>query len=125
MRLIFAFFFFSILAVRADFDQIPAPPDEPQQLSGIGAVLKTDGGKAVVQQLLPNGSAGKAGVLVGDVLLEVDGKKTLGMQLNDIVDRIRGPKGTKVHIVVERAGAAAPLTFDIVRKTLTLPAAVY
>ncbi len=125
MRLVLAFFFVSMLGLWADFDQIPAPPDDPQQLAGIGAVLKNDGGKAVVQSLLPDGSAGKAGVQAGDVILEVDGKKTAGMQLGDIIGRVRGPKGTKVHLVVERAGAAAPLAFDILRKTLTLPPGTY
>jgi len=76
-------------------------------LEGIGAVLSREDEYATIQRLIPAGPADKSGKLQpSDRILAVgqenDGEMTdvVGWRLDDVVDRIRGPKGTKVLLEV-------------------------
>ena len=57
----------------------------------------------------------KAGIHPGDIITAVDGKSTLGMGSDDVVNLLKGDKDTHVHVTVARAGTQQPLTFDLVR----------
>jgi len=57
----------------------------------------------------------KAGLRAGDVLLEIDDKKTDGLTTTEIAERLKGQKGTRVQIKVQREGSSDPITFNIVR----------
>ncbi|HEX3437597.1 MAG TPA: S41 family peptidase [Pseudacidobacterium sp.] len=63
----------------------------------------------------------KAGVRPGDVIVSVDDKKTDSMSSEDVANMLKGPKGTHVKLSVSREGAAAPLTFDLVRDEIPHP----
>jgi carboxyl-terminal processing protease len=70
-------------------------------LTGIGAMLEVKDGKPVVRGVLPDSPASKAGLKAGDVIVEVDGKPTEGVDLNQIVSRIVGPAGSVVRLMVQ------------------------
>ena len=57
----------------------------------------------------------KAGIRPGDVILEVNDKKTDNLTTTEVADLLKGPRGTHVQIVVGRDGLDKPLTFNIVR----------
>ncbi len=59
--------------------------------------------------------AAKAGLLAGDLILEIDGAKTDKMDLIEAVNRIRGEKGTPVKLLIMREGWKEPREFVIVR----------
>lgn len=88
-----------------------------KNFTGIGAALKTikKNGKEVfvIQQPLEGGPAFKAGLKANDVILEVDGAVTDGLDLQKLVDKIKGAKGTTVNLKVERGPDT--LDFSIVR----------
>jgi len=63
----------------------------------------------------------KAGVRPGDVIVSVDGKATDNLNSEEVANMLKGPKGTHVHLTVSREGAAAPLTFDLVRDEIPHP----
>jgi carboxyl-terminal processing protease len=46
----------------------------------------------------------KAGLLSKDIILQIDGKSTKGMDTNQAVSLIRGEAGTKVTLIIERNG---------------------
>ncbi len=71
---------------------------------GIGAVLTTQGGKLAVSSVLAGSPAQKAGLLPGDILLQINGRRTEGMSLEQAVQRIRGAVGTPVVLQVLRGG---------------------
>jgi C-terminal processing protease CtpA/Prc len=80
-------------------------------------------GRIVVKQLVAGGPAHLAGVKVGDVITQIDGKNTEGSDFRDMVDhRLRGRAGTPVTIKVRRPGNAKILTFHLIRRQLVLPA---
>lgn len=86
-------------------------------LSGIGVYVEIAQKTGLVSVAAPiKGSPGeKAGLRAGDAILAVDDKDIQGMSIDEAVNLIRGPKGTKVKLTVKREGAAEYLTFVITR----------
>lgn len=73
-------------------------------LTGIGVMLELKGGRPAVRNVLPNSPAHKAGVKTGDVITEIDGKATEGLEMNEITRRIIGPPGAPVSLTLEADG---------------------
>jgi carboxyl-terminal processing protease len=90
-------------------------------LEGIGARMSVRKGRPTIIQTMPNSPARAAGVQAGDVLVAVDGQKVEGMSLDQIVDKVRGPAGTTVHLRVLREGEARPLDIDVPRARINVP----
>ncbi|MGE4533453.1 carboxy terminal-processing peptidase [Halomonas sp.] len=80
-------------------------------LEGIGALLQADGEYVKVASLVPGGPAERAGVLEpADRIVGVgqeDGEmvNVVGMRLDEVVDLIRGPKGSVVRLDIVPAQA--------------------
>lgn len=87
-------------------------------LEGIGAALRSEDGFAVIESLIPGGSAERSKMLQPkDKIIAVaqDGEKpvpVIDMDLKDVVRQIRGKKGTKVGLTVLREGKASK-TFNV------------
>ncbi len=91
-------------------------------LQGIGAELTIGpDGLITVASPLKGSPAEKAGLLPKDVIIKVDGKSVESLSLTQVVDRIRGKKGTTVTLTVLREKATQPVTLSIVRDTITIP----
>lgn len=67
------------------------------------------------------GSAEKAGILAGDVIVSVDGTSIIGMETGDVQTLIRGEEGSQVAISVLRDGQT--LTFTVIRAKIETPVA--
>ena len=89
--------------------------------SGIGAQLgqDSDGNLEVIAPIagLP---ADKAGLKAQDLITSINGVSTSGESIDDAVNKIRGPKGTKVTLQVVR-NHTQTLSFTITRDDITLP----
>ncbi|MCX7955616.1 MAG: S41 family peptidase [Patescibacteria group bacterium] len=72
------------------------------KFEGIGAQLGLKNNRIIVIAPLKNSPAEKSGVKAGDFINAVDNQKTSGWTLNYAVSKIRGPKGTKVKLTLER-----------------------
>jgi carboxyl-terminal processing protease len=78
---------------------------------GVGIEFEVDEGKPTVVTPIEGSPAFNAGVLAGDVIVKVDGKKTLGLQTTDLAKMITGPLGTKVTLTVQHeSGQTVDLT---------------
>lgn len=92
-------------------------------LTGIGAELDQDSaGNVVVMSPIDGSPASNAGVLAKDVITTINGQSTSGMSVNDAVNKIRGPKGSKVMLGILRGGDQQ-LTLTITRDTISVPTA--
>lgn len=70
---------------------------------GIGATLTlVDGIPQIAQAPIKDTPAEKAGLKAGDQILAVDGKETTGKSLTEIVNQVRGEKGTNVTLTLKR-----------------------
>ena len=72
----------------------------------------------IVMRLVRKAPAEGAGLKEGDVVTAVDGVAVDGLTTEEVVGKVRGPKGTTVKLTVTRAGAAAPVEVPIVRDTI-------
>jgi len=83
--------------------------------SGIGAEVTMQDGKVVVVSAMKDSPAERAGIHPKDVLLSVNGESLEGLDLSEAVAKIRGPKGTKAKLVVQRVGMAEPIQLILIR----------
>jgi carboxyl-terminal processing protease len=87
---------------------------------GIGAQLETADKQVRVVTPLEGSPARKAGIRPGDILLEIDGEPTTGVDLTDVVKRILGPQGSTVRLKIRRQGGQ-DLDLAVTRDTVKLP----
>ncbi|WP_462412497.1 lmo1851 family serine protease [Neobacillus sp. Marseille-QA0830] len=87
---------------------------------GIGAEIQEKDGHIVIVSPIKGSPAEKAGLKPDDIILSVDGKSLQGMTSTEAVTIIRGKKGTKVELSIQRAGTSAPLTVPIVRDEIPI-----
>ncbi|WP_151733798.1 S41 family peptidase ['Paenibacillus yunnanensis' Narsing Rao et al. 2020] len=88
--------------------------------SGIGAEVSSENGKVVVVSPIKGSPAEKAGIQAKDIILSVNGETLEGLELNDAVAKIRGPKGSEAVLEIQRSGSAEALKFTIVRDDVKL-----
>jgi carboxyl-terminal processing protease len=87
---------------------------------GIGATVDMVNGRLTVVAPIKGAPADKAGLQAGDVILQVDGKPIVNMDVSEAVALIRGPKGTPVRLTVQR-GSNPSFELTIVRDTIDVP----
>jgi carboxyl-terminal processing protease len=91
------------------------------ELEGIGARITVRDRRPTIMQAMPGSPAQKAGLKAGDVILKVDGEPVDALSLQQLVNKVRGPAGTSVHLEVQRQGQAQPLEIDITRAKVDVP----
>ncbi len=72
------------------------------KFGGIGIRPDKVGDYIVVAEVLPGNPAEAAGVKQGDLILSVDGKNVVGLELADVLPLIRGEPGTPVKLTLQR-----------------------
>lgn len=87
---------------------------------GIGAEIQEQDGSIVIVSPLKGSPAEKAGLRPNDKVLSVDGKSLQGMSSTEAVTLIRGEKGTKVELAIQRSGMDEPMNVSITRDTIPL-----
>ncbi len=87
---------------------------------GIGATVEMREGRLTIVSPIKGSPAEKAGLLPNDIVLQVNDTIIQNMDVNEAVRLIRGPKGTKVILRVQRT-KQDPFTVEIVRETIRTP----
>jgi carboxyl-terminal processing protease len=94
-----------------------------QRYSGIGARIEQPQPNTpslpAITQVFPGSPAERAGVQMGDRIKSVDGKDVSGLTAEEVANRIKGPEGTDVKIVIVHGTAERSLT--ITRASLIAP----
>ena len=92
------------------------------EFDGIGVVFNMLTDTIVVLNTVAGGPSYKAGVLPGDRIITVDGDTVAGRKINQdkIVERLRGPRGTKVSVGIQRSNVEGLVAVDIVRDKIPL-----
>ncbi len=92
--------------------------DQRGHYFGVGMQIgpsRTGNGKTICIAPFPGSPAYKAGIRPGDTILAVDDQPTDRLNLNEIADKLKGPRGTRVKVTIGREGSDAPLTFALIR----------
>lgn len=90
------------------------------QYGGIGAVVRKKGDYIVVTEPYEGFPAQKAGVMAGDVIIEVNGQSTKGKTTDDVVKILRGAPNSTATLVVQREGTQGTLKFEVTREEIKI-----
>ena len=95
--------------------------DQSGRYYGIGMMVGQKRGegedimRTIVKFPFSGSPAFKSGLRPGDAIMEVNDKKTDTLAMSNVAELLKGPRGTKVQVVVRREGQDKPITFNITR----------
>ena len=96
-----------------DFQQLRE--DQRGSYYGVGMTIQPKDSRVVVVAPFTGSPAYKAGIRPGDVILEVNDKRTDGMTTAEVADLLKGAKGTPVQVLIAREGVEKPIIFNLIR----------
>ena len=98
--------------------------NEPLQgnFEGVGISFNVFHDTLMVVATVPGGPSEKVGLRAGDRIVQVDAKKIAGIGLknSDVYDLLRGKKGTKVEMKINRKGEPNLLDFTVIRDKIPI-----
>ncbi len=92
----------------------------PEQAGSTGIVATISGGALRVISPRDGSPAVEAGIKPGDVIFMIDKETTFDLTLNDVEQRLRGPAGSEVALLVRR-GTGVPIEIKVKRADGKLP----
>ena len=97
------------------------------EFGGIGVVIQQDIDTMVITftNVYENSPGEKAGLKDGDILYKVDGEDVTGQDLDTVVSKIRGEKGTKVEITVYRKNTSEEYSCTVTRDIIEVTTVAY
>ncbi len=90
--------------------------------AGLGVQIDVRDGWITVVSPLPDSPAERAGIQTGDRIVEMEGRSTEGWTVDEATRELRGPKGSRVNIMVDRPGLEALLPFRLTRADIQVHA---
>ena len=119
-----------LLVKELDPHSVYIPAAEMQQLNeplegefdGIGVVFNMATDTVIVLNVIPQGPSDKAGIKAGDRIIEINDTLVAGQKLpqRDVVKKLRGPRGTTVHLGLGRQGITDLVGVDVVRDKIPI-----
>lgn len=85
---------------------------------GLGILVTKRNDQVTVITPLEGTPAARLGIRAGDIISEVEGVSTDELPLDDVVKRLKGPKGSTVHIKIMRVGIEEPIPLTIIRAAI-------
>lgn len=108
---------------RKEFEELRT--DQRSEYFGIGASIGNrrfgENIETYILATFPNSPAALANLRYGDRIIEVDGQQMSGRPSDDVRDRIRGPRGSQVSVLVERAATGNTEKVMITRAAVPQP----
>jgi carboxyl-terminal processing protease len=94
---------------------------ERNGFDGIGVTLDSSETEVRILSVLPDGPAERAGIKPDDLIVTIDGTATSTLTRDQVVQRLRGPAGSRVVVGIERKSEPQPLTVAVSRAHIVLP----
>lgn len=90
------------------------------EFGGVGIQIGVKDNRLAVIAPIEGTPAHKAGIQAGDFITKVNDETTKDLTLMDAVHKMRGPKGTKVSLTIQRDGVPDPLIFTLIRDIIKI-----
>lgn len=87
---------------------------------GIGVRFDIIDGYLTVIAPIAGSPSDQLGILAGDRIIKIDGESAVGLSTDEVYGRLRGPKGTTVHVSVARNGADEAIEYAITRDVIPI-----
>lgn len=87
---------------------------------GIGAIISRQGANILIAEPYEGMPAQRHDIRAGDIIVEVDGKSTKGLQTGDVSQMLRGPQGTEVELLLQRPGEQKTFRKKIIREVIQI-----
>jgi carboxyl-terminal processing protease len=88
---------------------------------GLGITISAVDGDITAVIVFEGSPAYKKGIRRGDVIANIDGKSAKGLTTLEAQGKLRGPKGTTVHIDIRRRGYEQLIPLDVTRDEVYIP----
>ena len=88
------------------------------EFTGLGLEVGMEDGYVTIISPIDGSPAAAADLQSGDVILKLDNAPVKGMTLNEAIEHMRGPKGSKIELTIGRPGESQPFTVTLVRDTI-------
>lgn len=90
------------------------------KFQGIGVQFNIIQDTITVITAISGGPSDQLGIMSGDRIISIDDSSAIGFQNEDVIRKLRGPKGTEVDVIIKRPNNSNPLKFTIVRDDIPL-----
>jgi carboxyl-terminal processing protease len=90
------------------------------EFGGLGIEVTMEEGLVKVVTPIDETPAAKAGVLAGDLIVGLDGEQVQGLTLQEAVEKMRGPIGTPITLMIQRAGSEKPIEIKVTRDVIRI-----
>ena len=90
---------------------------------GIGAYIGMDKDvdMARISKVMPGSPAEESGVLAGDYIYMIGEEYAKGMELEELISKVKGPEGTKVKLTMIRETEVEPIELEVTRRKIESP----
>ena len=88
------------------------------EFTGLGLEVGMEDGYVKIISPIDGSPAAGAGLQSGDVILKLGKIPVKGMSLNEAIEIMRGPKGSKIELTIGRPGESQPFEVSLVRDTI-------
>lgn len=95
------------------------------QYGGIGALIRKKDKYVVVAEPYQGFPADKAGLIAGDIILEINGKSTEGKNTEEVSSVLKGQPQTEVKLKIQRYGQEKPMMKTLLREEVTIKSVPY
>jgi carboxyl-terminal processing protease len=95
------------------------------EFGGVGIEITVQDGVLTVIAPIEDTPAWNAGVKAGDKVVEIEGESTKGLSLAEAAQRMRGKRGSRVHMKIFREGFEAPKEFVLERSIVKVKSVKY
>lgn len=95
------------------------------QYGGIGALIRKKDKYVVVAEPYQGFPADKAGLIAGDIILEINGKSTEGKNTEEVSSVLKGQPQTEVKLKIQRFGQEKPVMKTLIREEVTIKSVPY
>lgn len=89
---------------------------------GVGIQFNIFHDTILVVEPIQGGPSEKLGIRAGDKIVTIEGETVagIGIKNNDVLKKLRGPKGTKVNVGIERSGNKELIAYSITRDKIPI-----
>lgn len=90
---------------------------------GIGVVMQMqmDTGMVKLVRCYEDAPGAKAGLLPDDILIKVNNEDITGMELSEVVEKVKTSEGEVAHLTIAREGESDYLEFDVPLEEVNIP----